>query len=465
MKRRFLILLLSIWCSFPFYAQESDEILSFEEFLGYVKQFHPFVKQADLMISEGEATLLKARGAFDPKLEVDFDRKEFKGTEYYDKLNTTFKIPTWFGVELKGNFQNNSGEYLNPENVVPDQGLYSMGVSIPLAKGLLTNKRMAMLKRAKLYNRQVEAERQLVVNRILSEASMAYFNWLKAFKKQEVYQTFLDNASIRLSGIKKNFELGETPAIDTLEAGIILKNRILSLEKARITYIKSTLELSNYLWLEGNIPVELQDNMRPDVMTLAIVDEVLTPTMVDLNGEVFEAHPKIKSLQIKAEGLDVERRLKLNNLLPEINFEYNFLTETPDYASSYTTDNYKTGLSVRFPIFLRKERGDLKMAKLKIQSTEFELASTRVSLLNKFDAIQNEIVSYESQLGVINSIVNNYSVLLTAEERKFDLGESSLFLINSRESKLIEARLKAIEIENESFKVKTNLFELTNFVG
>ena len=465
MRTNLLFSVLLILSAFSIKAQEQSEVLSFEEYLGFVKQYHPFVKQADLAINEAEAKLLKARGAFDPKLEVDFDRKEFKGTEYYDKFNATFKVPTWFGVELKGNFQENTGDFLNPENVVPEQGLYSMGVSIPLAKGLLTNKRMAMLKKAKLYNRQVAAERQLAVNRILSEASLAYFNWLQAFKKQQVYQTFLDNASTRLSGIKKNFELGETPAIDTLEAGIILKNRVLALEKARIVYIKSTLELSNYLWMEGNTPLELQASVRPDVETLARVDQVLNTTIVDMEGDAFESHPKMRSLQLKAEGLDVERRLQLNNLLPEVNFEYNFLTETPDYASSYTTDNYKTGLSVRFPVFLRKERGALKMAKLKIQSTEFEIASTRLSLLNKFDAIQSELISYKSQLGVITTIVENYSVLLSAEERKFDLGESSIFLINSRESKLIEARLKAIEIENESFKVKTSLFELTNFVG
>ena len=67
-----------------------QEILTLSEYLGYVKSFHPVVKQANLVINEGEAKLLKARGAFDPKLEVDLDNKEFKNTEYYDKLNAAF---------------------------------------------------------------------------------------------------------------------------------------------------------------------------------------------------------------------------------------------------------------------------------------------------------------------------------------------------------------------------------------
>jgi len=60
-----------------FAQEESENILSFEEYLGFVKQFHPLAKQADIVLKEGEAKLLKARGAFDPKVEVDYDRVIF----------------------------------------------------------------------------------------------------------------------------------------------------------------------------------------------------------------------------------------------------------------------------------------------------------------------------------------------------------------------------------------------------
>ena len=44
-----------------------EQTLTFEEYLGYVKQHHPLLKQAELVLSQGEAQLLKARGGFDPK--------------------------------------------------------------------------------------------------------------------------------------------------------------------------------------------------------------------------------------------------------------------------------------------------------------------------------------------------------------------------------------------------------------
>ena len=67
--------------------------------------------------------------------------------------------------------------------------------------------------------------------------------------------------------------------------------------------------------------------------------------------------------------------------------------------------------------------------------------------------------SFEIQNSLTFQIVKDYAVLLNAEERKFFLGESSLFLVNSRESKLIDAKLKAIELQNNFFETKANLFK------
>lgn len=462
-KRRLfhtLIFCLGWMCS---YAQTKDAaVLTFDEYMGYVKKYHPLVKQANLLLEESQAKLMKARGAFDPKLAVDYDRKKFKSTEYYDKLNATFKIPTWFGIEFKGNFEENSGFFLNPEGNLPEDGLYNIGVSIPLARGLLTNKRMAMLRQAKLYREQAQAERQLEVNTIVYNASIVYFNWLKSYKDQQVYTTFVANAITRFEGIKKNYELGENAAIDTLEAGIILNNRKLAQEQARIVFIKSSLELSNFLWLENEIPVELQDAVIPDIQTFKTIDNVLSTTPLEIESTVLENHPKLRALDFKYKSQKIERRLQLNNLLPKVDLEYNFLSDTPDIANSFTTANYKSGLRLNFPLFLRKERGDLKLARLKLNAIEFDLISTKLYLENKFGALANESISYETQGNLTATIVQDYSRLLKAEERKFNLGESSLFLINSRESKLIEAELKAIDIENKFFKVKANLFQLVN---
>ena len=441
-------------------AQDSTSVMSLSEYLGYVKSFHPIVKQANLIINESEAKLMKARGAFDPKLEVDYDRKKFKNTEYYDRLNASFKIPTWFGVELKGNFEENTGDFLNPQAFIPEDGLYSAGVSVPVARGLLTNSRMAMLRQSRLYVKQAQVDRQLLVNNILYNATVTYFNWLKTYNEKGVYEDFLSNAEMRFIGIKKSFEVGDKPAIDTLEARIALNNRKLYLEKSRITFVKSSLELSNYLWLNANTPIEIKDRIIPDANTFDTIDLTLNTSNLDIESFDIENHPKLQSLDYKFQNLNIEKRLKLNNLLPQIDLQYNFLSQTPEVSRSFSTSAYKSGVNMSFPLFLRKERGDLKLAKIKLQDTKFEIQNTRVGLKNKINAISQELDSYIIQNDYTDTIVDDYSKMLSAEERKFFLGESSLFLVNSRESKLIDAKLKAIDIENSFFKTKAKLFNV-----
>ena len=126
-----------------------NTVFSYDEYLGFVRKFHPLVKIANLEISQAQANLLQARGAFDPKIEADFNSKDFKGNSYYSVFNGSFKIPTWYGIELKAAFENNQGLYLNPEQTLPNTGLTSVGITIPVLQGLVINQRMADLKKQK----------------------------------------------------------------------------------------------------------------------------------------------------------------------------------------------------------------------------------------------------------------------------------------------------------------------------
>ena len=455
MKQQFLGFL--FLCSGVMFGQiNSNKILTLNEYLGYVKSYHPIVKQANLIINESESKLLKERGAFDPKIEVDKTQKTFKNTEYYDRLNAAFKIPTWYGVEFKGNFEENDGFYLNPESTVPDNGLYSVGVSVSLAQNLLINKRMAVLKQAKLYLKQAKEDRTLVVNNILYDATVAYLNWLKSYNEKHVFNEFLENAYMRFQGVKKSYEVGDKPAIDTLEARITLNTRKLNLEKANINYIKSSLKLSNFLWI-NDTPIEIKEDMIPDINTITVMDEYYNILEINFNDFNIEEHPKLQSLNYKYKGLVIDKKLKQNNLLPKIDLQYNFLSETPEISRSFSTSAYKSGFNISFPLFLRKERGDLNLAKIKLQDASFEIEATRVSIKNKVESINQELDSYTKQTQFTNVIMSDYEILLNAEERKFFLGESSLFLVNSREAKLIDAKLKVISLENKFLTAKANL--------
>lgn len=459
--RNALLVFILLVCGPVLRAQPQDSItLGFAEYLAYVKQFHPVAKQANLVLSLAEANLLRSRGGFDPKLEVDYDRKQFKGTEYFDRLNAAFKIPTWYGVEFKGQFEQNEGDFLSPDQVVPTDGLYSAGVSVSVGRGLWINERMATLRKGQLYARQSQAERDLQVNQVLYDASLAYFDWLQAYKDLLVYEQFRANAQLRFRGIRESALAGDRAAIDTVEAHIAVQNRELGLEQARVHYLQASLELSNFLWMQDNTPVELQEGVTPDPDPAPAVAEALGIRDWIMDSLALEAHPKLRALEFKIAGLRVDQRLKTNELLPQIDLEYNFLTQTPEVIRSFETQQYKGGVTFRMPLFLRKERGALKMARFKLQDAQFERDNARLSIRNKVLGTFGALQSFDRQNALIAGMVSDYARMLQAEERKFSFGESSLFLVNSRERSLIDTRLKANAVQNKYLQTQAKLFQV-----
>jgi outer membrane protein TolC len=288
---------------------------------------------------------------------------------------------------------------------------------------------------------------------------LAYFNWKKNFKEVQLYEEYNKNAQIRLKGIQSLIKQGDKPAIDSVEAGIIVKNRILNLEDSKLKLAKAKLELANFLWLENNIPLELSDELIPEIqLEFTIQESLKTNDLLNTDFSITN-HPKINALQSKIDMLNVERKLKANMLLPKIDVGYSYISE-PSYLDNYQFEDYKIGLDFYFPLFLRKERGSLKLAKYKVQETEFALDLEKVQLTNKINAQKMEIESLLRQKELIKSLVQDNLTMLNSEERLFSFGESSLFLINTRENNLVIAQLSKIALENRFYISNSELFKI-----
>ena len=456
MKSKLFYIFIFICSSMNLFGQNNPTEFTYNEFLGYVKKYHPLVKQADLKLNEAQANLMQARGAFDPKIEVDFNEKQFKDNQYYSILNSSFKIPTWYGIELKAGFDNSEGIYVNPENTLPNSGLTSFGISVPVGQGLFINQRIADIRKAKIAQNLNAAERNLQAIEVLYEASVSYANWKRAFEEVKLYENYLVNASNRYKGIEKLISEGDKPAIDSIEAGIVVKTRLLNLEDAKLKLIKAKLELSNYLWLENNVPLELKDDLIPEITLSKTIKEVLQ--INELNPIDLNNHPKIKALDAKIAMLKVDKKLKANALLPKLDVSYNYLSE-PSYIDNYRFEDYKIGVNFSFPLFLRKERAGVKLATIKIQDSEFGLQFERKSLENKIKSQQQEIASLEKQREYIRKLIQDYNTLLNAEDRLFEMGESSLFVINSRENTLVSSQINEIALENRYLNAIIGLYK------
>jgi outer membrane protein TolC len=445
MKKLFLYIVFALLTK----VISAQSVFTPEQFIWFVKQYHPVVKQADLLKTQGENTIRRARGNFDPYLFTYFDNKQFDEKEYFRILNTGLKVPTWYGIELKTGFDQNRGIFVNPENNLPVGGLWYGGISVPIGQGLFIDNRRAQLKQAKIYAESTEAERKAILNDLYFEAIKHYWKWVEVYNQLKIYEESVELAQTRFEGVKQSFIFGDNPAIDTLEAYIQVQTRQMGKNQYELLYKNAKLELSNYLWFENNTPLEITDSLVPiNYTSIPNVTTIPQDSITKILTQIEATHPLIQLYDYKLQSLEIERKLKTEMLKPKLNLNYNLLNEPigSNYLSQLSPQNYKWGIEFSFPILLRQQRGELKLTGVKILDTEFNQQQKILEVKNEIQQYFNEQENLSKQITLFNSAVNNYQQLLEGEKQKFSLGESSLFLVNSREIGFIDAQVKLIEL-------------------
>ncbi|MDX2283555.1 MAG: TolC family protein [Bacteroidia bacterium] len=437
-------------------AQDTLQPLAFLEL---VSAWHPVARQAALLPEQAQARLRLARGGFDPKIYGTLDQKDFKGSTYYRHLDGGVKLATWPGIEFKSGYEQSSGDFLNPEDNVPDAGLVYAGISVPLGQGLVIDARRAAVQQARIFAQAAEADRITLLNDLYFNALAAYWEWSLAWARRDILRQGVDLAQIRFNAVRQGYQYGDEPAVDTLEAVLTVQSRMLELQEAELGLQQAALNLSVFLWDETGLPRELAATVVPsNLAALALEAPAIQPGNWT---ELAEQHPLVLRLGYDLRTLDVERRFKADKLKPKLFVDYNLLSDPlafSEFDALYSLqNNFKWGVNLSFPLLLREERGNLELTRLKIQETSWKQDLKRQEVLAKMQIYDRELANLEERIGLFQTAIQNYQSLLRAEEMKFQAGESSIFLINARESKLLEARLKEAELKMKYFKADAGL--------
>jgi len=439
-----------------FYAQIlKDSVLSYSTFIQSVIQYHPLVQNIRLQtIDKSKAYILKSRGFFDPKTYYHFDQKLFQSKNYYSIINGGLKIPTWIGADIKTEYNYNTGLYINSSDYLPSNGLWSIGASLPLLKNLFIDERRWAVKSSRIDLEMAEQEFNYELLNVLSDATYKYWQWFEVFNKYLLLKNITETSKNRLLATIQSAQLGDIPAIDTTETSIQYNNFLLQSQLAFIEFQNITNEIQFYFQWDKN-----QFNLSPNFTLYPQTFQAQNTKSIILEKDKIDTiiyqHPAYKKYLFKLQNLNLEKKFRIEMLKPQLDITYNALL-IPSHPNDliYNSNNYKWGIQFSFPLFLRKERGDLKLVNLKIKETRNELEIKKSELLIKANNYFNLYQTYLNQLVNINQLIERYQKMLDAERSKFAAGESSVFLVNARENYLFDAKLKQI-----SFYSKLNLYK------
>ena len=456
MKRNVLLLTLILFGIKNIFAQQSYTVLPLPDFIAKVKQHHPLAKVAAITEEKAVANIQVAKGAFDPVVDVEANAKTFNGKNYYRYNNGEIKIPLPVG-DFKTGIENNAGQLLNSE-VTRGRTSYA-GLEIPLAKGLIIDKRRAALQQARIALNENKQQRSMMMNDLLLDAYTSYNDWAGSYKLYSIFSEYVNISGARLRLVKIGFVNGDRAEMDTTEAFIQMQNFMLLQNDAYMALNTAIFQMNNFIWDEKQTAQQLQDDIIPD--TLVLNETIQLQSLYNLLNESNTSNPFLLQYRYKLQGLEVERKLKFQQLLPEINAKANILNRgfnpIKNAAIPLLENNNKWGIAVKIPLFFRQGRGEYKIAKLKLEENGLYFKQKIIETENKIKNYYNLVTVLQLQIATANSALFNYNTLLKNELLRFSNGESSLFLVNSRENKLLEIKQKIIELQVKLLKATYTL--------
>ncbi|MCX7729494.1 MAG: TolC family protein [Bacteroidia bacterium] len=418
----------------------SQDTLTFEKFFSYVLQYHPVIQNTVLSTEQAnKAYLLKAKGQFDPKINYNLQSKYFNDKNYFNFYEAELKIPTYIGADLNATYNYAAGLYLNSEQYIPASGLYSLGASFPILRNLWYDERRFNLQSARLFNNNSKIFLNAQILNVLENIMDSYWDFYEKYNTMLLFKEIVNNAYARYINVVNATKTGEIPSIDTLDAG----NQY---QKFYLDYQKAILDFQNSRY---NLLIHLNQRKDTNFIAPAIPEKFLFEN-IDTTF-LIQKNPEILSYQLKLKQLNYEKKLRIEFLKPQLNIKYNFLLQPFSEINYYplNTNNYKWGIDFSFPLFLRKERADLKLTNLKISQTKNELAFKQSQIENKIKIYYNNYLNYYQQLQYGINLTQRFYQMLQAEIKLFQTGESNLFTVNTREIYYLQSKQKVIELSQK----------------
>ena len=443
MRKLTLLFLLFSWSVFSQNTQEIPAELSAAQFVQWVDANHPVLAAVRNKLPIAKAELLKARGAFDPAIVGNYASKEYGGDLYYEIPSVQLALPTASPIDLHVDWNAIDGINTNPQNKLPDEGLFAIGGMINLGNGLMTDERRTSLRMAKAAVDLTDAEAQLYRNKLLAKALSDYWKWYEAYASLKAYESALTAAQEVYDFTINSFDAGDAAAIDTLDARALLTTWQTDYFKARNKAISAMYTASNWLWSPDGEPMLLKPESRPIEMMEAL----------QIQLELDPEHPLYVYNDNKEEQFRLKRQLAREYLKPKVAvggavlMPGNF-SEFPTSAD-YDPNNRMVKAKLDMPLFLRTGRGYSRSQNLQLQNFQLERSETENSWNNALSAAAEGIVQLEVALNASLKNQESLRLLLEAEKRKLELGDSELIKVNLRTSYYAKALIQTANITRE----------------
>ncbi|MEM8981703.1 MAG: TolC family protein [Pseudomonadota bacterium] len=409
---------------------------------------------ANLRVATGERQA--AQGAFD--LVFSGDSYNRLGG-FWDGRAQTFKANkpiSDFGASVYGQYRLSDGFFpiYEDEYFTNTGGQAKLGVLFSLLRDRDIDPRRFALADAEFTLRASELELLLVRIGLAREASVAYWRWVAAGQRLDIYRRLLANAEDRNEGLEREIREGA-------RAAIFLTENLQNITRRRALVVRAERDLAlaanTLAFFVRDQAGEMRSPELPEMPADLGPEPEPTALPTDYTAQlesVLARHPELAALQNAMARSRARIALRENSIRPRLDVNVELahgLGAVAEGGNSRDSTDTIVGLTFSVPLARREARARLAQERDRLAALELETQQLR-------DTVEQSLVAIEVQrfyalqlYELASQEVTQLMTLREAESRRFAAGASDFFLVNIREEntanseiQLLNARLDAV---------------------
>ena len=435
----------------------AKELFHQEEIVQYLGEENPFVYDTLGQKYVYEAKETYALGAFDTKISTKYDTKKYPVSKG-DFFDTAIETPMENGLDLVARYRKAEGtqEYNNIKT--GDKGEFQLGVKVPLRefiKGINSRKlnlQTASLDRIK-FNFEAKNNLRFLYRDILS----SYHKLLYYKALLELEETLFSKGKDREYFIQRGVKEGALAKISLLEMEQQLINRKQRLLSTQNDYENALESFLKYLSFS-------KDSFLAQYQLMNILD-------VPYNHKTIESsihyallnRPDLKVFDYEKDKLALQMKQAKLLKYPKINVG---LYGVHDIKYE---NGFKVAIDMDFPVEQREYKGKYTELQKKMDNIENKREKSIVTMKTNLNNIINSLEIVRQNIENSRNEVSLVKQLEEAENKKYKLGRSNLFMVNQREistlevkKKLLKYHLHALLLAQEAENEMGKSFEIPN---
>ena len=426
-----------------------DPPLRLSALIDSIETYHPVLGAAEQRRLQAEGKAMSARGGFDPVLGID------AGTwpeGFYDLNRVEAKIeqatPIW-GASIFGSYRIGVGDLpvYEEERRTLDSGEIKLGVNVPLWRDGPIDNRRAKIAKTRANARATAFDRDTVRLGLLLDGAAAYWKWALAGQSYQIALNLVRLAEARDQQLAKKVTQGAVAEIDRAENLRAVLDRRQDLVVAQQQLQQAAIKLALFVRNDEGQP------QVPSTTRIPNLPEPDAPDPAELErgrNEAFSRRPEMEFYRAEIERAEVGVRLARNQVAPEVNLQASIGKDLGDQKDQDKFDaldptELKLGVTVKMPFFLRKERGKRNEAEAKLEEVLEKARFQRDKIDTDIQALWTALNAQAQQTEIADDTYRVAEAVAAAERRRFDLGATTLFIVNLREQKAAEAARKRVK--------------------